>query len=94
MQPAMFTTTMPPTQRSHQPSPKFTPFPRLPIEIPQWTWHLTLEPWVVEITFDDNNGFGSGTARPDTLEVNRDSLARFIKSYPLCFESSWQYINL
>jgi hypothetical protein len=86
-------TTMPPTkqtvQQSHQPSPKFTPFPQLPIEIRQLIWHLTLEPRVVEITFSDNNGFGSGTTCPVALKVNRDSRASVMKSYPFCFGSSW-----
>lgn len=76
-------------QQSHPPSPKFTPFLRLPIEIRQLIWHLTLEPWVVEITFKDHNGFGSETALPVALEVNRDSRASVIKSYPFCFGSSW-----
>jgi hypothetical protein len=86
-------TTMPLTkqtiQQNLQTSPRFTPFPQLPIEIRQLIWHLTLEPRVVEIIFTDNGGFVSATACPVTLKVNRDSRASVIKSYPFCFGLSW-----
>ncbi|PMD47462.1 hypothetical protein L207DRAFT_158225 [Hyaloscypha variabilis F] len=66
---------------------EFTIFPKLPIEIRQAIWKLTVRPRTVEIYHSTTRGYWSNVKVPTALRVNRDSRNAVGYSYPLCFGS-------
>jgi hypothetical protein len=66
----------------------FTKFPELPPELRELIWRTTLQPRVIEIDYDDCEGFRSRwKAYPIALRVCKESREAVIGSYPLCFGS-------
>ncbi len=66
---------------------EFTIFPKLPIEIRQTIWKLTVRPRTVEIYRSTTRGYWSNVKVPTALRVNRDSRNAVSYLYPLCFGS-------
>jgi hypothetical protein len=68
------------------PSPSFTVFPNLPLELRCLIWEKTCEPRIVEVSYEDD-GFSSLSSVPMALRVCKESRDTVIHSYPLCFGS-------
>lgn len=63
----------------------FTLFPKLPIEIRQICWKLSLAARVVEVRFNRTHGFFTPIKIPVALRVCKDSRDAVKNLYPLCF---------
>lgn len=63
----------------------FILFPKLPAEIRQIIWRLTLQPRIVEVKFIESRGFYTRVPTPTALQVYRDSRRALLASYPTCF---------
>lgn len=66
---------------------KFTLFPKLPIEIREAIFNLTLKPRAVALYHSHERGYWSDARIPVVLRVNRDSRTAVGFLYPLCFGS-------
>ena len=66
---------------------EFTVFQKLPIEIRQTIWKLTLKPRTIELWHDTTRGYWSTVKIPTALRVNTDSRNAVGFLYPLCFGS-------
>lgn len=64
---------------------EFRCFNRLPLELRNMIWHWTMEPRVVEMTYDLPDGFYTEAKYPVALAVSKESRAEALPSYPLCF---------
>ncbi|KAH7400134.1 hypothetical protein BKA64DRAFT_707819 [Cadophora sp. MPI-SDFR-AT-0126] len=67
----------------------FMLFPKLPLEIRQMTWVLSLESRIIEICLDDASGFYSKSKLPPALQVSKESRDTVTSRYKLCFGSTW-----
>ncbi|KAH7384755.1 hypothetical protein BKA64DRAFT_148333 [Cadophora sp. MPI-SDFR-AT-0126] len=72
-----------------RPPPTFRPFPRLPLEIRQMIWNLSLEPRVIEMEYEEEQGFFTTCSLPSALQVCQESRSTVKKLYPECFASLW-----
>jgi hypothetical protein len=68
---------------------RFTIFSKLLAEIRFTIWNLTLEPRVVEVVFEEQQGFHLKAVLPVALRVCRDSREAVMPHYPLSFGSYW-----
>lgn len=68
---------------------KFTVFPKLPLEIRQMIWNLSLDSRIVEICLNDASGFYSRAKLPYALQVSKESRDTVVGQYSLCFGSAW-----
>ncbi|TGO11856.1 hypothetical protein BTUL_0100g00360 [Botrytis tulipae] len=71
-------------------SRRFTLFPKLPIEIRDEIWRLTVEPRIVEVRpkLDIQDGFYSTAPLPAVLTVCRDSKRAVLPLYPQYFDGA------
>ncbi|KAK0102580.1 hypothetical protein ONS95_006190 [Cadophora gregata] len=67
---------------------KFTVFPKLPLEIRQMIWVLSLEPRIIEICIGDASDFYSKAKLPAALQVSKESRGTVNSQYSLCFGST------
>ncbi|KAH7364109.1 hypothetical protein BKA65DRAFT_129828 [Rhexocercosporidium sp. MPI-PUGE-AT-0058] len=65
----------------------FTVFPNLPFELRCMIWQATCRPRVVELEYDEEDGFTPRSPGPIALRVCKESRDNIIQSYPLCFGS-------
>ena len=71
------------------PTSTFHLFPRLPLEIRQMIWNLTLESRIVEMEYHKDHGFFTTCNLPSALKVCQESRSTIKNSYPECFTSLW-----
>jgi hypothetical protein len=74
----------------HQDPPSlsaFTVFPNLPLELRILIWQKTLEPRVVEVTYDEETGFTTYSRLPMALQICKESRETVEPLYPCCFGS-------
>ncbi|KAG4433462.1 hypothetical protein IFR05_011066 [Cadophora sp. M221] len=70
-----------------QPLTSFTVFPNLPFELRCMIWGATCRPRVVELEYDEEDGFTPRVSDPIALSICKESRDNTIQSYPLCFGS-------
>jgi len=63
----------------------FILFPKLPPELRQIVWRLTLQPRIIEVKFIESRGFYTQVPTPTALQVCRESRSAVLASYPTCF---------
>jgi hypothetical protein len=74
----------------HRPE-TFHPFPKLPIELRQMIWKLTLKPRIVELQLSPNDRcFFSQARTPTGLRICRDSRDAILPFYPARFGSNFK----
>ncbi|XMA14401.1 hypothetical protein WAI453_007192 [Rhynchosporium graminicola] len=69
------------------PLTSFTVFPTLPYELRCIIWWATCVTRVVEIEYDEEEGFTPRCCDPIALKVCKESRDTIIQAYPLCFGS-------